>query len=63
MGVYIYEKTAPNSCTECFYAVRCDKCIFKGDLINKDTMYYYNYKPKDCPMVEIDDNKVKQLLK
>lgn len=61
MGVYIKEQEMPTSCTNCFYAVRCDKCIFKNILLKGDeVIFYMGYKPKNCPLVEIKDDEIKK---
>lgn len=58
MGVYIKNQEMPTSCTNCFYAIRCEKCIFKNIIAkNDDIIYYVGKKPDDCPLEEIEDKK------
>ena len=56
MGVYIKGIEMPKGCSDCFYAIRCDACIYKAVLELKDTIYYLGKKPDDCPLVEIDED-------
>ena len=62
MGVYIRNKEKPNSCSECFYALFCAECKVKAIINKSGTIYYTKKKPEDCPMIEIDEDKIKQLL-
>lgn len=55
MGVYIKNQEMPKSCSDCFYAIRCEKCIFKNIIAkNDDIIYYVGKKPDDCPLEEIE---------
>ena len=51
MGVYIKGIEMPKGCSDCFYAIRCDACIYKVALELKDTIFYLGKKPDDCPLV------------
>ena len=54
MGVYIKNQEMPTSCSNCFYAIHCEACIFKNIVtINDDVIYYVGKKPDDCPLEEI----------
>ena len=58
MGVYIKNQEMPTSCSDCFYAIRCEKCIFKNIITkNNDIIYYVGKKPDDCPLIEIKYEK------
>ena len=58
MGVYIKNQEMPISCSNCFYAVHCEKCIFKNIIAkNNDIIYYVGKKPDDCPLVEIKNEE------
>lgn len=58
MGIYIKNQEMPTSCTNCFYAVHCEKCVFKNILMKgEEVIYHIGTKPKDCPLVEIEDIK------
>lgn len=63
MGVYIKTEEVPTSCSNCFYAVHCDKCIFKEIILrNDEIIFHIGNKPENCPLIEIDESKIKQLL-
>lgn len=63
MGVYIKNQEMPTSCTNCFYAVHCEACVFKDvALKGEEVIYYIGKKPENCPIKEIKNNKIKQLL-
>ena len=63
MGVYIKNQEIPTSCTNCFYAIDCKECIFKDIVLtNDEIIFHIGSKSKDCPLIEIEDNKIKQLL-
>ena len=54
MGVYIKNQEMPTSCSNCFYAIHCEVCIFKNIVTkNDDVIYYVGKKPDDCPLEEI----------
>ncbi len=58
MGVYIKNQEMPTSCSNCFYAIHCEACIFKNIVTkNDDVIYYVGKKPDDCPLEEIEDKK------
>ena len=63
MGVYIEDVEMPKNCSQCFYAVHCEECVFKDvALKGEEVIYYIGKKPENCPIKEIKDNKIKQLL-
>ena len=54
MGVYIKNQEMPTSCSNCFYAIHCEACIFKNIVTkNDDVIYYVGKKPDDRPLEEI----------
>lgn len=55
MGVYIKNVEMPKSCSDCFYAIRCDACVYKAALDLKNTIFYMGKKPDECPLIEIDE--------
>ncbi len=58
MGVYIKNQEMPMSCTNCFYAVHCEKCVFKDIVLkNDEIIFHIGKKPDDCPLEEIEDKK------
>lgn len=58
MGVYIKNQEMPTSCSNCFYAIHCEVCIFKNIVTkNDDVIHYVGKKPDDCPLEEIEDKK------
>ena len=58
MGVYIKNQEMPTNCSNCFYAIHCEACVFKKKITkNDDVIYYVGKKPDDCPLEEIEDKK------
>ena len=63
MGVYIEGIEMPKNCSQCFYAVHCEECAFKDIVLKgEEVIYYIGKKPENCPIKEIKNNKIKQLL-
>lgn len=64
MGIYIENEKMPKNCTSCFYAIHCSECVFKDiNLKGENVIYYLGLKPKDCPLVEIENEKIKDYTK
>lgn len=58
MGVYIKNQEMPTSCSNCFYAVHCEVCIFKDIVLkNDEIIFHIGSKPKNCPLIEIKNEK------
>ena len=58
MGVYIKNQEMPTSCTNCFYAIHCEKCVFKDIVLkNDEIIFHIGKKPDDCPLVEIKNEE------
>lgn len=58
MGVYIKNQEMPTSCSNCFYAIRCEKCVFKDIILkNDEIIFHIGKKPDDCSLEEIEDKK------
>jgi len=62
MGVYIKSEEIPKSCSSCFYAIHCNECGFKTTIKDNATILYSGKKPDNCPLIEIKEEKIKQLL-
>lgn len=58
MGVYIKDREVPKNCSSCFYAIHCDKCIFKTGIKAEGMIHYIGKKPKDCPISEVKEDYV-----
>lgn len=58
MGIYIENEKMPDGCINCFYAIRCEKCVYKEIVLRSDEIIYrVGKKPDDCPLIEIKDNE------
>lgn len=56
MGVYIKNQEMPTSCTNCFYAIRCEACAFKSIILKSDEIIFHiGKKPDECPLIEVDE--------
>ena len=55
MGVYIKDEKMPKSCTDCFYAKRCNVCVYKVVLNLEETIFYIGKRPDECPLEEVDE--------
>ena len=58
MGVYIKNQEMPTSCSNCFYAIHCEACVYKNMILKSDEIIFHiGKKSENCPLEEIEDKK------